>query len=73
MRGDLGALRPSGFRVFLTQEEGCGGAGLAGYDETGGIEWEWQAIDGVMTKAPLAQIIDERTKAACRREVRGGP
>ena len=28
-------------------------AGLLKYDETVGIEWEWQAIDGAMTKAPL--------------------
>lgn len=31
------------------------GAGLAEYDEMEGIEWEWQAIDGVMTKAPLGK------------------
>jgi putative transposase len=30
-------------------------AGLAEYDELEGIEWEWQAVDGVMTKAPLAR------------------
>jgi putative transposase len=29
--------------------------GLLDYDELKGIEWEWQAIDGVMTKAPLGQ------------------
>ncbi|CAN5224864.1 hypothetical protein BH24ACT19_BH24ACT19_03060 [soil metagenome] len=29
-------------------------AGVAEYDEMEGIEWEWQAVDGVMTKkAPL--------------------
>ncbi len=28
---------------------------LAEYDEREGIEWEWQAIDGVMTKAPLGK------------------
>jgi len=28
-------------------------AGLAEYDLLVGIEWEWQALDGVMTKAPL--------------------
>jgi putative transposase len=28
-------------------------AGLAEYDELEGIEWEWQAVDGVMTKKPL--------------------
>lgn len=28
-------------------------AGLVEYDEIKGIDWEWQAIDGAMTKAPL--------------------
>ncbi|GAC1356829.1 MAG: IS5 family transposase [Ktedonobacteraceae bacterium] len=28
-------------------------AGLSEYDELAGIEWEWQAVDGVMTKAPF--------------------
>jgi transposase len=28
-------------------------AGLAGYDELKGIEWEWQTVDGAMTKAPF--------------------
>ena len=28
-------------------------AGLLVYDEMQGIEWEWQAMDGAMTKAPL--------------------
>jgi|YelNatPaOPRAMG01_1025707.scaffolds.fasta_scaffold123286_2 transposase len=28
-------------------------AGLLAYDEQIGIEWEWQAMDGAMTKAPL--------------------
>ncbi len=28
-------------------------AGLAEYDEQLGLEWEWQAMDGAMTKAPL--------------------
>lgn len=27
--------------------------GLTEYDAFKGIEWEWQAVDGVMTKAPL--------------------
>ena len=31
------------------------GAGLAEYAEMEGIEWEWQAIDAVMTKAPLGK------------------
>jgi putative transposase len=30
-------------------------AGLTEYDELKGIEWEWQAADGVMTKAPLGR------------------
>jgi len=29
------------------------GAGLAEYDELEGIGWEWQSVDGAMTKAPL--------------------
>src|SRR5947209_16028820 len=28
-------------------------AGLLAFDEEVGIDWEWQAMDGVMTKAPL--------------------
>ena len=28
-------------------------AGLAEYDEVQGIEWEWQSVDGAMTKAPF--------------------
>ncbi len=28
-------------------------AGLTEYDELEGIEWEWQSVDGAMTKAPL--------------------
>ena len=27
--------------------------GLCDYDELLGIEWDWQAMDGAMTKAPL--------------------
>lgn len=27
--------------------------GLLEYDEKVGIDWEWQSMDGVMTKAPL--------------------
>ncbi len=30
-------------------------AGLAEYEELEGIEWEWQSVDGVMTKAPLGR------------------
>lgn len=41
------------------QEWGKGGffkalqAGLHKYDDVQGIQWEWQAVDGVMTKAPF--------------------
>jgi len=28
-------------------------AGLMEYDELKGIQWEWQSLDGAMTKAPL--------------------
>lgn len=28
-------------------------AGLEEYDEVAGIDWQWQAVDGVMTKAPF--------------------
>ena len=30
-------------------------AGLMEYDELKGLDWEWQSIDGCMTKAPLAR------------------
>jgi len=30
-------------------------AGIVEYDELEGIEWEWQALDGAMTKAPLGR------------------
>ncbi|MGH9953678.1 MAG: IS5 family transposase [Nitrososphaeraceae archaeon] len=29
--------------------------GLAKYDKTTGIDWKWQAMDGVITKAPLGE------------------
>jgi transposase len=28
-------------------------SGLEEYDELKGIKWDWQALDGAMTKAPL--------------------
>jgi len=28
-------------------------AGILKYDELKGLDWEWQAMDGAMTKAPL--------------------
>lgn len=39
----------AGFFERLWEEE------LAHYDELEGIEWEWQALDGVMVKAPLGR------------------
>lgn len=33
--------------------EGLWQAGLLEYNALKGIEWEWQAMDGAMTKAPL--------------------
>jgi putative transposase len=39
----------AGFFERLWEEE------LARYDELEGIEWEWQSVDGVMTKAPLGK------------------
>lgn len=32
---------------------------LARYDELEGIQWEWQSVDGVMTKAPLGSADSE--------------
>lgn len=37
----------AGFFAALWEAE------LAGYDDLTGIEWAWQAVDGVMTKAPF--------------------
>jgi putative transposase len=33
-------------------------AGLSEYDDLAGIQWEWQAGDGVMTKAPAGRRRD---------------
>lgn len=30
-------------------------AGVYEYDELQGLDWEWQSLDGCMTKAPLAK------------------
>src|ERR1700674_2973535 len=32
-----------------------GGISLLDYDALKGIDWEWQAMDGAMTKAPLGE------------------
>lgn len=39
----------AGFFLALWQ------VGLAEYDDMEGIGWQWQSIDGAMTKAPLAR------------------
>lgn len=39
----------AGFFTRIWQE------GLAEYDGMHGIAWEWQSVDGAMTKAPLAR------------------
>jgi putative transposase len=49
-------------------------AELAEYDEMEGIEWEWQAIDGVMTKAPLGKVATgknptDRAKSGTKRSM----
>jgi hypothetical protein len=31
-------------------------AGLLEYDTKNGLEWDWQAIDSAMTKAPLGGV-----------------
>ena len=55
------------------RRRGLWGAGLAEYDETEGIEWEWQAIEGVMTKAPLARIIREQNEGCLSARGQGWP
>lgn len=47
-------------------------AGLQEYDELIGIQWEWQAVDGVMTKAPFGRaatgaktVCNEEKEAVC--------
>ena len=49
-------------------------AGLAGYDELTGIDWAWQAVDGVMTKTPVGGAASwpnamERTKRGIKRSL----
>jgi putative transposase len=49
-------------------------AGLAEYDELRGIAWEWQAVDGAMTKAPFGGAATgpnptDRGKAGVKRSV----
>jgi len=43
------AWEKAGFFQALWQE------GLQEYDEVKGLEWEWQSVDGAMTKAPFGK------------------
>lgn len=45
------------FRLWMEAGffHGLWAAGLQEYDELVGIDWEWQSLDGAMTKAPFAQ------------------
>jgi putative transposase len=49
-------------------------AGLRAYDAAKGIEWEWQAMDGAMTKAPLGGAgtgpnLTDRSKSGTKRSL----
>ena len=46
----------------------CGMDGLSVYDRTNRIDWKWQAMDGVITKAPLGGK-KHRTKSLIQTEV----
>lgn len=41
-------------------------AGLTEYDEVKGIDWKWQAIDGAITKAPLADARPDQAQPIAR-------
>ena len=43
--------------------------GLMEYDESKGLDWEWQAMDGAMTKAPLGGIARARIRLIAPRKV----
>jgi putative transposase len=43
-------------------------AGLQEYDQARGIEWEWQSVDGAMTKAPLGGKRDRAQPHGPRKE-----
>ena len=45
--------------------------GLSVYDRTNRIDWKWQAMDGVITKAPLGGK-KHRTKSLIQTEVNQG-
>src|SRR3984893_18586180 len=42
--------------------------GLQEYEELEGIQWEWQAVDGAMTKAPLGKAARARQSDRSRQE-----
>lgn len=44
--------------------------GLQEYDELKGLEWEWQSMDGAMTKAPLGGKRDRSQPHRSRQERR---
>lgn len=57
---ELGASTTVYDRVRLWEEQGVferiWQAGLQEYDELEGIAWEWQSMDGVLTKAPFGGV-----------------
>ena len=46
--------------------------GLIEYDATKGIEWEWQSMDGAMSKAPLGGKRRDQTPRIELSQVRSG-
>ena len=53
----IGSLHPVYDRFRLWEQQGVferiWQAGLEEYDDLEGIVWEWQSLDGVMTKDPF--------------------
>jgi len=43
-------------------------AGLQAYDESKGIDWIWQAVDGAMIKAPLGKKERDLTRRIAARD-----
>jgi transposase len=60
-RSEYNNISPKSIHKKFMQWSRCGffeklwKAGVAEYDEMGGIAWEWQSADGTYTKAPMAQ------------------
>lgn len=46
--------------------------GLLGYDEKIGIDWNWQVMDGVMTKAPLGGKVQGQIRQTGLKQVQRG-